>query len=1312
MRITFGSLLAAVLAYVVLGASGLALAIPPGYASPIFPAAGLAVALALCFGNRILSGIWFGSLIINLIVAWQHGRLDGASIIVAGALASGAALQTWAARWMILRWVGDNWRLLQSEKDIILFLVAGAPFACLVSATFGNGTLYFAGLVTAEDFFYSWCNWWTGDTLGILIFTPLALIFLFRRDSPWRGRRIIALPMLATLCLVVVAFLGVSNRDKKQQIAQIEDHGQRMAQSLAHRLVAHQEALSALKRLIEVMPGMTFQQFEYFTQITLQDNKDIFALSFNPIILESSRSVFEQSMAKSSMASFRITERNGLQQLVPAPERPIYVPVGFIAPLEGNLPAIGFNIHSEPIRRDAIERAFISKGPTVTAPIQLVQDEQKRIGVLALTPAYRKGDASVGDGVGQLIGFAVGVFKIDEMVQIAIRDLAPTGIIFRITDQLADTERSLLFQSDEGQDRPIEPYVWRTQLTMADRQWNLEVFPTEGYLHQHRSAYAWAVGVLGSLFATLLQVMLLAMTGRTSVIQQKVNEQTIQLIQSFAEAKKRELFISEKNEELELVIKGAQLGTWNWNILSGQVAFNERFCTMLGYQPDELKPHVDTWKELLHPDDEAHVYLALEAHLEGKTPSYSTEHRLRHKSGQWIWVHDAGRVMQRNPNGNPFRAFGIHLDITERKESIRLLAKAKEESDFIIRNFLDTLIVVNTSLIVIRINQATCDLLGFEEEELIGQRVFTLFHDAEDHVQSVFAFYANHADLQLEDRQGLRNVELCYRHKNGDRLPMSFNISTLRDDEGAVTGVVAGAKDVSRLSLALDKIALQKEYIETLFDIAPQGLLAISPSQEIVKQNLAFKQILHICSERLTMTSDECARNIIEQIVKNPAKGENFIFHFKKDDIIVSFRCSSTGISILEDVASVASIEDITDERNAEAEKKLLATVIEQIGDSVVISGIDEVVQYVNPAMLRNSGFSEDELLGSTPHIFRTGLLEVSVIEELRSTLANGRIWHGHYKSRRKDNSIIEEDVTISPVRNEEGALTHYVAIKRDVTEMINLQQQLLRAQKMEAIGQLAAGIAHEINTPMQYVLNNATFLGKAFSELQSLLVEVSKAERSLFSSEISTLLETVNLDFLLQEIPESINDTHDGINRVVGIVSAMKAFSHPGSDERVVADLNFAIENTIIVCRNEWKYAADMVTDFDPDLPLVPCFPDQLNQVVLNLIINASHAIQARNLKEDKGVAGRISIVTRSAGAWVEIQISDNGCGIPEEIQQRIFDPFFTTKEVGRGTGQGLAIAYDIVVNKHGGQLEFSSSLGMGTTFIIRLPIATPQEF
>jgi PAS domain S-box-containing protein len=287
------------------------------------------------------------------------------------------------------------------------------------------------------------------------------------------------------------------------------------------------------------------------------------------------------------------------------------------------------------------------------------------------------------------------------------------------------------------------------------------------------------------------------------------------------------------------------------------------------------------------------------------------------------------------------------------------------------------------------------------------------------------------------------------------------------------------------------------------------------------------------------------------------------------------------------------------------------------------------------------------------------------------------------------------------------------ITLQRNVEEALRQSEEhLRRAQKLESIGQLAAGIAHEINTPMQYIGDNTRFLLDSFVELN----QVIGKDRALLQAcrdsgvhselvdEAQATLESADVDYLLLEIPKSLQQSLEGVEHVTKIVQSLKDFAHPGLKKKA-ADLNKAIESTLTVARNEWKYVADVVTNFDPTLPQVPCVLSELNQVVLNLIINASHAIAevVDNTSQGKGT---IIISTRHDRQCAEIRVSDTGAGIPEKIRERIFDPFFTTKEVGRGTGQGLAISHEVIVKKHKGTIEFESEVGRGTTFIIRLPL------
>jgi signal transduction histidine kinase len=284
--------------------------------------------------------------------------------------------------------------------------------------------------------------------------------------------------------------------------------------------------------------------------------------------------------------------------------------------------------------------------------------------------------------------------------------------------------------------------------------------------------------------------------------------------------------------------------------------------------------------------------------------------------------------------------------------------------------------------------------------------------------------------------------------------------------------------------------------------------------------------------------------------------------------------------------------------------------------------------------------------------------------------------------------------------------------LQQALTDLSNAQAELLNAQKLEAIGGLAAGIAHEINTPIQYVSDNTRFIEESVAGL----LGVASAAASLVETvqdigaaaghveKFREAAEEADIEFLTEEVPQALADSLTGIEQVAEIVRALKSFAHPGSDDKAPADLNEIITTVGAVSRSEWKYAADLDLDgLDPDLPHVPVLAGPLKQVILNIVVNAAHAIEP--VQEQTGEKGTIRITTSVDTDHAEMTISDTGAGMPEEIRDRIFEPFFTTKGVGKGSGQGLAIAKSIV-DKHGGSLTFDSEIGKGTTFNIRLPL------
>ncbi|MBN2282067.1 MAG: response regulator [Candidatus Marinimicrobia bacterium] len=282
-----------------------------------------------------------------------------------------------------------------------------------------------------------------------------------------------------------------------------------------------------------------------------------------------------------------------------------------------------------------------------------------------------------------------------------------------------------------------------------------------------------------------------------------------------------------------------------------------------------------------------------------------------------------------------------------------------------------------------------------------------------------------------------------------------------------------------------------------------------------------------------------------------------------------------------------------------------------------------------------------------------------------------------------------------------------YLLICKNINQRIEMETQMQSLSKMESIGRLAAGIAHEINSPIQFIRNNADFISDSmksilhFTKKINLLVDDDQIKLDEKREVIKTDIEELDLEFINDEMQNAISESIEGINRITKIINAMRTFSHPGTDQKKNEYLNEIIDNAVIVSKNEWKYDAKIEVDFKLEHP-VPVFRDKISQVILNLIINAAHAIHDMKREE----LGKIKISTDEVEGFAEIRVADNGIGIPEEIRNRIYEPFFTTKEIGKGTGQGLSVIYNIVVKNHHGTIDCVTEVGKGTTFILRLPM------
>lgn len=403
--------------------------------------------------------------------------------------------------------------------------------------------------------------------------------------------------------------------------------------------------------------------------------------------------------------------------------------------------------------------------------------------------------------------------------------------------------------------------------------------------------------------------------------------------------------------------------------------------------------------------------------------------------------------------------------------------------------------------------------------------------------------------------------------------------------------------------------------------------------------------------------------------------------------------------------------------------------IVERVNVGIFTVGPRMEIRQWNRFMELNSGRREDDLLGKGlfecfPELPKSWLERkirgVFILKNFAFISWKQRPYLFRFRHNRPLTGGVDymaQDCTLLPVKDAAGEVQAVCITIFDATDVLldvrkreELELELRHAQKLEAVGRLAGGIAHEINTPIQFISDNLHFMGEAMRDLAGLLKRYGELRGAVKSQKAApaaaALLEEaereIDLPYLLDNVPGAVERSIEGLNRVAAIVSSLKEFARPDVKDQTPSDLNQAIRNTLTVSRHEYSGVADVETDL-AELPLVTCHPGEINEVLLSIIVNAAHTIA--DAVTGTAQRGKIRVRTSRSEAEVVIAISDTGGGIPEAIRDRIFDPFFTTKDVGRGSGQGLAIARSVIVDKHHGSLTFDTKLGQGTTFFIRLP-------
>lgn len=532
--------------------------------------------------------------------------------------------------------------------------------------------------------------------------------------------------------------------------------------------------------------------------------------------------------------------------------------------------------------------------------------------------------------------------------------------------------------------------------------------------------------------------------------------------------------------------------------------------------------------------------------------------------------------------------------------------------------------------------------------------------------------------------------------------------------------------DVSR---AAETLHAHDQYYRDLFDQLAIGTYRTTPAGEILDVNQTLVRMLKFPS-RLALISTGLEPDYLHSpqrvgwVEQMTRQGE--VFHHETE-----WKCfDGSFIWVQENAKAVraengetlyfdGAVQDITRRKLAEQELQRAYQEASQLHEAIssilVRIDADDTIALLNSYAESVLGARQADVLGRPYHAVGFEFEEARFRQALELCRRTGQVVNLddlHYTAPGGQEGLIGAKLTPIGSASETGAV---LVVAADITRRRKLEMELMQARKMEAIGMLASGIAHEINTPTQYVTNNIRFLKDSFADFTGILEGLGALSRQIAAGEdasgnwetLVAQLEQLDLPFLNEEIPQAIQASLNGLERVTRIVQAMRTFAYPSQAEKTLVNLNESLENTIVVTANRWKYVAEVETQLEPDLPLAPCHLGELNQVFLNLIVNAADAIEEKVRAGAAAQKGKIKITTLADAACVEVQIADSGIGIRAEHQPHIFEPFFTTKEVGKGTGQGLMLCYDVIVNKHGGTIAFDSQPGTGTTFRVRLPLA-----